>query len=101
MADTEEQQSLQASVWVGVGQGGMIRRRDSLDPTHPESWFSLWFKKYASLDDFPWEMIDGCEDGPPRSFPWKAFGLNPFKKCPSCGHVHEEEKDFPDEAYGQ
>jgi hypothetical protein len=91
--------SIQASEWYRPG-GGMMYRRSSLNPSHPESWFSLWVKKFGSLEDFPWEtMGEGWENGPPRGFPWKAFGLNPFKKCPSCGFVHEEEKSLPDEAY--
>lgn len=92
----KENPSIQATEWV-VG-GGWMTRRDSLSPTDEESWFSLWFKKYGSLEDFPWEAM-GYKNGPPRSFPWRAFGLNPFKKCPSCGYVHEEARSLEDEAF--
>ncbi len=101
MADeNEDNPSIQATEWIGVGKGGMITRRSSLPPTHPESWFSLWMQKYGSLEDFPWEsMGEGWENGPPRGFPWEAFGLNPFKKCPMCGYTHERQNELPDEAY--
>jgi hypothetical protein len=98
--EKEEVPSIQASEWYRPGDG-MMYRRSSLPPTHKESWFSLWFKKYGSLEDFPWEsMGPGWEGGPPEGFPWRAFGLDPFKECPNCGHVHKEKRELPPEAYG-
>jgi len=48
----DRNRSIQASEWIGHGTG-LLQRRDALPATHPESWPSLWIKKYGSLDGFP------------------------------------------------
>ena len=50
------EKNVEASVWIGHGTG-MVTRRDALPVEHPESWVSLWIKKYGSLDDFPYENL--------------------------------------------
>lgn len=47
-----ESMSIEASEWIGHGTGRLIRR-NALSASHPESWPSLWLKKYGSLDGFP------------------------------------------------
>lgn len=52
--------NIEASVWVK--RGSMLQRRDYLSPDDPESWESLWFNKYGSLQDFPFEEVYKDED---------------------------------------
>jgi hypothetical protein len=47
-----KEMSITASEWIGHGTGRVIRR-DALEQSHPESWISLWIKKYGSADGFP------------------------------------------------
>lgn len=41
--------------------GDMLVLRSGLSRNHPESWESLWKKKYGSLDEFPYYEIYGIE----------------------------------------
>lgn len=67
--------SLEASEWVGRGEGGVLTRRDALDENHPDSYPSLWQAKY------------GC-----RMPDWarEVAGLPPRQEmhtCSNCGHT--------------
>lgn len=52
-----EERGIEATEWVGHGTG-VLRRRDALPASHPESWASLWIKKYGDLDGFPSELAE-------------------------------------------
>ena len=61
----KEQKFIEAPQWIGHGTGRLLNR-DGLQPSHPESWASLWLKKYGSLDGFPVEKHSfqgACHNG--------------------------------------
>ena len=64
-------EELQATEWIGFGTG-LLQRRDALSDDHPESWPSLWLKKYGV---------------PMPIWAREQLGLPvPEIVCPKCGH---------------
>ena len=55
-AKPKKEMSITASEYIGHGTGRLLLR-SGLNDSHPESWISLWIKKYGSPDGFP--VTDG------------------------------------------
>ena len=70
--------SLKATAWF-KNDSGIMFKRTALALAHPESWVSLWKKKYGDLDGFPWVEVYG--DYPDRL----TFIRNSIEECPTCG----------------
>lgn len=83
---SEEEKSIQATQWVKSG-GGMITNRNYLNLNHPESWVSLWKKKYGDLLEFPWEQVYG------RVPTEKELFDAGIRICPVCGNKIESEQE--------
>jgi hypothetical protein len=69
--------TVSATQWVR--RGTMVVNRDCLAPIDKESWVSLWFAEYGTLDGFPWEDVYGAT---PSSEDLARWG---FATCPVCG----------------
>lgn len=46
---------IEATQWIK--RGIMLVNRDCLSPDDPDSWESLWLKKYGNLKDFPFDDV--------------------------------------------
>lgn len=70
-----------------VRDGEMMVLRSALNPFHPESWESLWTKKYGTIAGFPWEELykNKWKEAKEQYYIESKARTENIGKCPVCG----------------